>query len=215
MGQAMMRTASVICATVVMISTACSSVHFTVRSAPSAPEHLGAFRTDSPEVPAVLQISNFTIGTVDTQYPESEKALFRQTFALLVPNTLQEAIGKRQAFAQVTRVAATDPATADYLMTGNYDFFERLGTQGREWIPFAGFARINEAWVRGTMRVVVSDAKTGVVVLERTYVEEKRDRTRPNVAPNVGYLQADHVSVIATDVITAVKSATAHGRAEQ
>ena len=212
----MKRTARVLCATAVMVSvTACSSVHFTVRSTPSAPEHLGAFRTDSPEVPAVLQIANFTVGTVDTQYPESEKALFRQIFALFVPNTLQEAIGKRQAFAQVTRVPATDPAKADYLMTGNYDFFERLGTQGREWIPFGSFARINEAWVRGTLRVVVRDAKTGIVVLERTYVEEKRDRTRPNVAPNVGYLQTDHVSAIATDIIEAVKSVAARGRADQ
>jgi hypothetical protein len=135
--------------------------------------------------------------------------------ALLVPNTLQEAIGKRQMFARVTRVAVMEPGKADYLMTGQYEFFERLGTQGREWIPFAGFARINEAWVRGTMRIVVTEAKTGAVVLERAYVEEKRDRTRPNVPPNVGYLQADHMSSIATDVIEAAKSRAPDSRAEE
>jgi hypothetical protein len=212
----MKRTATGVYLTAAILSvTGCTSVHYTVRSAPSPPEHLGAFRLESPDIPAVLQISNFTVGNVDTQYPNSEKALFRQTMALLVPNTLQEAIGKRQVFAQVTRVAAMEPLKADYLMTGHYDFFERLGTQGREWIPFAGFARINEAWVRGTMRVVVTQAKTGTVVLERAYVEEKRDRTRPNVRPDVGYLQADHISAIATDVIEAVKSRAPGSGAEQ
>src|SRR5438094_5784714 len=84
----------------------CHRAHFTVQSAPPRPEDTGSFRTQSPEMSAVVQIANFTVRTVDTQYPDREKDMFRRHFAAAIPNLLQESIGRRQVFSEVRRVAS-------------------------------------------------------------------------------------------------------------
>jgi hypothetical protein len=168
---------------------------------------LGTFKTEHAEIPAAVQVANFTIGAVDTQYSEADKEVFRRTMAVIVPNVLQETLGKRQVFSQVARVE-TAGGHADYVIVGNYDFFERLGTQGREWIPYAGLfgAKINEATVRGTMRVVVQDARTGASIMDRTFTEQHSERTSVYTRPLVGYLQADHMAEISEAIISAIRA---------
>jgi hypothetical protein len=194
----------------------CHGAHFTVQNAALLPEQAPSFKTASPEVPAIVQIANFTIGAVDTQYPEEEKNVFRRHMAVAIPNILQDYLGKKQVFANVTRSSSPIPAQADYTVTGEYDFFERLGTGGREWIPFYGTfgGSINEAWVKGTTTVVVADAKTGAEILRKSYAEEHRDRTSIYQRPNVGYMQADYVAGIATEITDAIKARTVGGKME-
>jgi hypothetical protein len=187
--------------------------HYTVRNAPVPADQLGSYRISDAETPVVVQFADFTVGKVDTQYPEREKDDFRRAMAVFIPNLLQEQAGKRQVFSAVTRSSRADSSAADYVVTGRYDHFERLGTRGRQWIPFYGTfgGKINEAWVKGELAVAVVNGKTGVAVLERTFQEEHRDRTSIYQSPNVGYLQADHAAEIVGAIVTAVQ--TAEGQA--
>lgn len=190
----------------------CSTVHFSVSSAPVRPEDTGRFAVPNPEVPTRVQIANFDICQVDTQYPEREKELYRRHFAIAIPNLLQEFLGKRQAFSEVTRVTTPKPDATDYVITGTYDFFERIGTQGREWIPFAGTfgAPINEATVKGTLSLRIVEATTGAIVPEKIYPEEHSERTSVYKKANVGYLQADYMGKISTEVIKAISDYRQH-----
>lgn len=187
----------------------CASTHFTVYSAPASPENMGSYKMESATIPVTLQISNFVIGKVDTLYPENEKEIFRKFMALQIPNMLQEDVGKRQVFSSVTRVADSNPATADYIMSGHYDFFERLGTQGREWIPYAGTfgAQINEATIKGDLEICITKAATGNEVLRKTFTEDHSDRTSVYQKASAGYLQADYIAAIASEIIGAVEKA--------
>jgi hypothetical protein len=191
----------------IVIFAGCAPVHFTVNSAPVAPEHTGSFKTNAPEIPVTVQITNFVIETVDTQYSENEKELFRRHMSIVIPNVLQESLGKRQAFSQITRAATANPVVTNYMVSGTYNFAERLGTQGREWIPFAGLfgAKINRAWVKGTLAIFVIDAKTGAEIFRKSYIEEHRDNTSIYSQPRVGYLQADYLAAIANDIIDVIK----------
>lgn len=186
----------------------CSTAHFSVTSVPVRPEDTGRFAVSNPDVLAGVQIANFEIRQVDTQYPERKKELFRRHLAVTIPNMLQEFLGKRQAFPEVTRVAKPRPDATDYVITGTYDFFERIGTQGREWIPFAGTfgAAINEATVKGTLSLRIVQAKSVAVVLEKIFPEEHSERTSIYKKANVGYLQADYLGQITTEVIKEISN---------
>lgn len=199
----------IVCVGLLMVMLAgCSTVHFSVLSAPVKPEDTGRFAVSNPDISARVQIANFEIRQVDTQYSEREKELFRQHFAVAIPNILQEFLGKRQAFSEVTRVATPKPEETDYVITGTYDFFERVGTQGREWIPFAGTfgAPINEATIKGLLSLRIIDAKSGAVVLEKSFREEHSERTSIYKKAQVGYLQADYMGQITTEVIKAISN---------
>jgi curli biogenesis system outer membrane secretion channel CsgG len=187
-------------------ATGCSTVHYTVSSAPVRPEDTGRFAVANPEVPVRVHITNFEIRQVDTQYPEREKELFRRHNSVAIANILQEFLGKRQVFAEVTRTTTAKPNSADYVITGTYNFFERIGTQGREWIPFAGTfgASINEATIRGTLSLRIVESKGGTVVFEKVFPEEHTERTSIYKKANVGYLQADYMGQIASEVIKAI-----------
>lgn len=186
----------------------CPSTHFTVRSAPVNPEDSPRYLLTNAEDPVRVQVADFQILRVDTQFPEDEKDLFRRHFAIAIPNMIQEQIGKRQVFSEVTRVSSAKPDATDYIIMGRYDFFSRLGTQGREWIPFAGAvgAKINEAWVKEDLSVRIVDAKTGKAVFEKSYPEEHRDMTSVRQRPDVGYLQAAYIAKICTEIIDSIKS---------
>lgn len=119
---------------------------------------------------------------------------------------IQENLGTRQVFSEVTRVSIPKTELTDYIITGAYDFFERLGTQGREWIPLVGIlgVSINEAWVKGVLSVRVTEVKSGRVILDRSYPEEHRDKTSIYAKANAGYLQADYIAAIASDIIKTI-----------
>lgn len=192
---------------ILMVGEGCRTAHFAVQDAPAQPEHRGSFKVASPELPVVVAIANFDIEQVDTQYPEREKELFRKHFSVAIPNVIQQSLGERQVFAQVVREAHPGTLPSQYEITGSYDFFERLGTQGREWIPFAGTfgAKINEAWIKANLAIRVVDRNTGAVVLSRSYPEEHLERTSIYQQPRVGYLQSDYIARISSEIIDAIR----------
>lgn len=182
--------------------------HFTVSSDPIRPEDATRYSAANPEIPVRVQVVNFEIREVDAKYPEDDKNLFRRHFAIAIPNMIQEQLGNRKVFSEVVRVSSARPESTDYVVTGTYDFFERLGTQGREWIPFAGTfgARINEAWIRENLSVRVTKANSVKTVLERSYLEEHRDKTSIYHKAYVGYLQTAYIARICTDIINSIKN---------
>ena len=185
----------------------CARRQFVVSSAPARPENAPHYRAPSPELPVVVQISNFTLRNVDTQFSDTDEERLRRHYALAVPNLLQKFIGTRQVFGDVTRSATPDPQGADYVVTAEYDFLLRNGTQGREWIPYYGvFAEINEAWGRDTIDVRVTHARTGTEVLRKAYTEEHRARTRVREPALVYLLQDDYMSEVAAGVIDAIRA---------
>ena len=200
----------------IVIFAGCAT-HFKVNRPPIAPDHTGSFKTNAPEIPVAVQITNFVIETVDTQYPENEKELFRRTYSIAIPNGLQEILGKRQAFSQVTRAATENPIVTNYIVSGTYNFAERFSTQGREWIPFAVQfrAKIIRVWVKGTMVVWIVDANTGAEIFRKSYTEEHKDKISitgdtfiPFLTysePYAGYLREDYVTAIANDIIDAIR----------
>ena len=195
-------------AMIMIVFAGCSPVHFTVTSAPIRPEDTGRFAVYNPAIPVGVQIANFEIRKVDTQYPEKEKELFRQHFSIAIPNMLQEFLGKRQVFREVTRVTMPKPDQSDYIITGIYDFYERLGTRGREWIPFAGLfgAPINEATIRGKLSLRIIDAKSGSIIFEKDFTEEHSEKTSIYKKANVGYLQANYLGMISSEIIRAISA---------
>ena len=68
----------------IFIFAGCAPVHFTVNNAPVAPEHTGSFKTTTPEIPLNVQITNFIVESVDTQYSEKEKELFRRNYSIAI-----------------------------------------------------------------------------------------------------------------------------------
>jgi hypothetical protein len=189
------------------VAGGCARRQFVVSNAPALPQNAPHFRPPSAELPLVVQITNFTLRNVDTQFSDTDEDRLRRHYALAVPNLLQEFIGKRQVFGDVTRAGTADPRSADYIVTADYDFLLRNGTQGREWIPYYGaFAEINEAWGRDTIDVRVTHARSGVDVLRKAYTEEHRARTRVNEPALVYLLQDDYMSRVATGVIEAIRA---------
>jgi hypothetical protein len=199
----------IVCAGIIItLLQGCPSARFNVTSAPAPPEHLGSFKMESATIPVVVQLTNFVIGNVDAQFSEEDNTKFRYHAGVAIPNMLQDFLGKRQVFSQVTRVSQVQPFTADYIVSGDYEFFQRLGTQGREWIPYAGAfgAKINTAWVKATLSVRIMEAKTGAEVFRKNYPEEHKEDTSIYQRVSVGYLQAAYMAGIASDIIGVIES---------
>jgi hypothetical protein len=191
--------------TLAIVSSGCHRIHYAATS-PMNPEDTGHFILAKAPTPSRIQISNFEIGEVDTQYPEKEKGLFRQTNATFIANVFQEQLGKRQEFSEVTRVKTAQPDVTDYVVTGKYDYFERLGTQGREWIPFAGLfgASINEATCKGKLSLTIVKSKNEKVIFDEIFPEEHSEKTSVYTKALTACLQADQVGRITSAIVKAI-----------
>lgn len=61
----------------------CATIHFTVTSAPVKPEDAGSYTAPNPKLAVRVQVANFEIRQIDTQYPEREKISFVSISRLL------------------------------------------------------------------------------------------------------------------------------------
>lgn len=179
---------------------------------PAEPQHLGTFKTSAPEVDSVVQIADFQIKDVDTDFDDEDVAEFRATNSAAIPNALHQLIGQRQVFREVRRAHVTHPSESDFTVMGSYDFFLRLGTQGREWIPFAGTfgAPINEATARENMDVRVVD-RDGREIFRRSYPAESQETASIYSRVNANYLQPEYLARIADDIVRAIAAGNASG----
>jgi hypothetical protein len=184
-------------------------VVFAVRTPILPPALAESFEVVAPEVAADISVVDFDVFRVDTQYEQSGKEEFRAFYSGYIANLIHEALGSRRVFEQVTREAQPGTRACDYEVSGVYDYFERLGGQGRQYIPFLGVlgAPINRAWVRAALTIQVRDVSTGERVFEQSYPEEHRKSTSMYGQVVVNYLQDDYIAHIAADVIEAIDRA--------
>jgi hypothetical protein len=185
--------------------TGCAA-HFHVLRDAESPDRIPPLRTSNPRLPVTLQIANFAVGTVDTQYPPNEKEQFRQHFSVAIPNLLEEAVGEQHAVAEVRRTAIVDQGSADYVVYGEYAYWERLGTEPLGWVPLVALAGapVTKRSMRTSLGVRVLDARTGAEILRRTYPEEIEQTTSMYETPPARHLGHDYMAGIAADVVAAI-----------
>ena len=56
-----------------------------------------------------------------------DKETFKSNLELKAPNKLYEALGQRHVFSGVARSERPDPAAADFIISGEYEFIFRAG----------------------------------------------------------------------------------------
>lgn len=185
--------------------------HNVTPPAPIAPQHLGTYRiADAPD-PIIIAIDDFRAGKFETNVDEDQEKNLKQTAPLAVSNGLQELIGKRQLFKEVLRVGSsgtTGSSQPDYLVSGTYDLYLKLGTSGREWIPFAGTfgAKINEATANENTDVIVKRSRDGETILHRAFPSNQQETTSIYSQPRVGFLQPNYLAEISSAIVAAIQA---------
>ncbi len=159
-------------------------------------EALEKFKQDKAEIPARVQVVNFVVNSVDADYSEADKNVFRRHNAVFIPNALQGSLGARKVFSEVLRTESPNPELSDYVISGTYDI-----TMKR----VRGFFS-HSVSTKGTMHVRVVRAKDNVPIIDKDYVEERFDEARNNLAVNVYYLQQAYIASITAEI----KKAIAH-----
>jgi len=101
-------------------------------------------------------------------------------------------LGERQVFSEVARTEVADPALADYIVSGTYDFSE-----GTVQDTYADWHSIT---VLGILHIRVVRAKDNVVVLDKDFTEERTDGARRNVTVHVNYLQSAFIEPITAEI---------------
>ncbi len=179
----------------------CETSHITLAEA-SKPESLEPIRTPR-SIPVKIQVANFTVDSVECKTGGIDEVTMRKHLELTVPNRIFFSLGNRHVFSEVSRIASTNEASADFVVSGEYEFIYRLG---------GGVISAAHAYVKGTTHLHVIDAKTGNAILEKTYVEEHGDKsTNPLLSnhsfplrPKVQGLQDAHIADITTDIKKAI-----------
>lgn len=190
-----------------LLALAACSPNLTV-SKPVSPEHLGSYRVSNPEIDSVVLVEDFEIRAMDTQFSTDDEAAFRESHSVAIANAIQDVIGKRQVFREVRRVEQPGEAPPRFVVSGAYDFTMRLGTQGREWIPFAGTfgARINEAFVDENLELWVTDQTTGQEIFRKSFPSTQEEWTSVYSRANVVYLQPEYLASAANAVVLGIKA---------
>jgi hypothetical protein len=199
----------------VCAGTGCAA-HFQVLRDAQPPDQIPPLRASNPRLPVTLQIANFAVADVDTQYPPNEKEQFRRHFSVAIPNLLEEAVGEQHAVAEVRRTAIVDQTAADYIVYGEYSYYERLGTEPLGWVPLVALAGapVTRRSVRTSLGVRVLDAQTGAEIFRRSYPEEIEQTTSMYETPPARHLGHDYLGRVAADVVAAIdQSVVARGSA--
>jgi hypothetical protein len=180
-------------AVVGLLLVGCRTGRITIQEPPSAGA-LEPIKTKEAEVPIKLQLADFTVTSVEQNSENTDTESLKRYFALQVPNRLYESLGSRHVFAEVSRVAASNPALADYVITGEYECEIKNGR---------GFATHYSSF-KGTMHIRLLDTKKNVLVYEKTYQEEHRDEASPQTPTRVQWLQPGHIAEITADIKRAI-----------
>jgi hypothetical protein len=188
-----------------VLSTGCWRPHFHVDKNPAEPDRLPVLTNDRAAEQARIQVENFRVYD-DTQYPQDERALLRRTFSLEVPNQLYEVIGKSGRFSEVVRVERGDATTADFVVSGTCEHFDRLGGGGKRWIPYYGaggtFVR---AWVRETIDVRVVESRSGATILRKSFADEEQLAGRGRDDLRVTFWRPEFIARVAAAVGDAIQ----------
>lgn len=162
-----------------IVSLGCArGPHFTVSDAPAPADRLPPIVSGSAQVEATLGIIDSVV-VDDTELPQDERPLLRQTLALQLANSLYDAIGREGVVRTVTRQEDDRSNGADFLLHGTYRFFGRLGTGSLGRIPVYGlYARLNKAWTRERVQLRITDARSGAELWRHDFEDEHRQTRR-------------------------------------
>jgi len=183
-----------------------NTVHYRVDNAAVPAEAIETFRLEKAEIPAKVQVVDFSVDTVNAPYADEDKKLFRQDNAIYVANRIHESLGKRAVFKEVSRSTLSQPQLSDYIVSGSYDF-----TDVRENYPFNYSIAITDV-----IHLKVIRTKDGQQILSKDYPEQVSDTTRSSrTPPHVKYLQVAFIEKITAEVKLAIaadfKNQTAEG----
>ena len=153
-------------------------------------ELLEVYRQPNAEIPARVQVVNFDIRTVEANYSDDGKEMFRRYQSHQIPKNLYTLLGTPRAFTEVKRIAAAEPQSADYLVSGTYDYVEK-----RISAPY-----YHEISTKGTLRARVVRTRDNVQILDKAYVEERSDSASSFQPIRVLYLQEAFLRPIAVDI---------------
>lgn len=174
----------------VCLFAGCQTVHYRVNAEAVPVEALENYKQDKAEIPARVQVVTFAINSVNTVYSDDENNLFKRHNAVYIPNRLQSSLGERKVFSEVKRTVSPMPESADYIVSGTYDFSDK-----RERGLFS-----HSISVKGTMHVRVVRAKDNVQILDKEYVEDRFDEANIKIAINVNYLQKAYIESITSEI---------------
>lgn len=172
--------------------TACNTAHMTLHQ-PTQPSAFDPIKTANAPVTAKVQVVNFTVNVVNTGSENVTKEQLQQNLQVLAANRIYSSLGRRRAFSEVTRVERSDPNSADYIVSGTYDF----SMESNQF--FGAHMHYN-----GTIKVQVVEAKTGAAVFEKTYVEEQSDTAHNRNTAHLQWLQGALIEEISADIRNAI-----------
>jgi len=186
----MNRKALIVSLVLISLLIGCQTQHYRVNSEAVPVDSLEVHKQDKADIPARIQVVNFVVNSVDADYYEEDKAVFRRHNALAIPNALHKSLGDRKAFSEVRRTELPEPKLADYVVSGTYDFADN-----RENGLFT-----HSITVKGTLHVRVARTRDNTQILDRDFVEDRTDTGRKNVALHVNYLQGAFIESITAEI---------------
>ena len=161
-------------------------------SEPFRVESLDPIKTARSTAPVKVQIVNFIVKVLESDAGNIDAESIRKNLELTVPNDLYTSLGERHVFSEVTRTARPEPSSVDYIVSGEYEFVSR---NERGWGFTSG---VN--YIKGTTHLHLLDTKTNSIFFEKTYVEERQDKTGGEVT----FLQQAHIAEITADIKRAI-----------
>jgi len=166
---------------------------------------LEVYKKNGAEVPAKIQVVNFMVNSVNANYSDADKEAFRHQNSLEIPNKLYYSLAARQAFSQVARTAVPSLASADYIVSGNYDYSDKL---------VEGFSSSTLS-VHGALHVYVLRSKDSAVILDKIYNEDRTSSDKIHAYLNMYYLNVSYLQSAFIEPITAeIKHAVAEDLAK-
>ncbi len=183
-----------------------SKIHLTLTEQTKA-ESLEPIKTYAARIPVKIQVVNFVVNSAKSAAGNVNEVELKRYYELAAANRLQSTIGQRHVFSEVSRATRADPSSADFIVTGEYDY----SSEARGFSFLASqinpIFRTHSIDVKGIMHVHVVAAKTGGVVHDKVYVEAysaSSGATEKLSGPSV--LRTAHLATISADIETAVQA---------
>lgn len=155
-------------------------------------ELLKIYKQENAEIPVKVKITNFVVNPVDADYCDDDKATFRRYNESNIPDKLYNLLGNGGAFSEVKRTRSALSGSADYVISGTYDFSEKRVKRH--------FYQHSDRYGKGVLRVQVMRARDGHLVLDKDFIEERTYEGMTFQAIMALYLQETFMKNIAAEI---------------
>lgn len=172
--------------------TGCNTAHTTLH-APTPVSTIDSIKTAGAQVSARVQVVNFAVNVINSGSENVTKEQLRRNLEVFLGNRIFSSLGARRAFTEVTRAESANPQSADYIVSGAYDFDF---TSNRFFGAHMHY--------KGVINVVVTDVKSAAVVFQKSYTEEESDSSNNGNTARIQWLQNAVISEISADIRNAI-----------